>query len=582
MSLKAKTGHIFISIVSLLLISAGFLLAQPELPMEKIFLRTDRNLYIAGEEVLFKIYTIDERSQKPVHYSEILYLELLDRQHSPLIRKKFALKKGESNGTILLPIEMKSEYYYLRAYTSWMKNAGASGYAYQVLTIINPFEEIRPEMISSEHDEKFVDKQKTGFHSWPLSGLPELKILAEVEHKSFMRRQKIVLEISTSDNSGSPVEASLMLTIARKGLLNVTDRGLPFYNEPPESTTDNPYPPEWGGHIISGKLSQQYGGDLFRVDTLIYSVVGKRAIFDYCISDSLGNFSFLSKGMEGPHEIVIQNLNPSKTDYRVRLEDPFSTDFPELQLPTFRLDTNHLENINQAVITAQVNALYTEDAKESDPDPVSLSFYGHPEQELILGDYIKLPEMREVFFELIPNAQIHGNGDQISIRIKNKWTDLHFVSEPLMLVDGVVTREALQISELDPQKVERIDLVNVGYYWGIMHFPGIISVFTEEGRCPLTFPNCFLRRSYDFVSAVEKPAFPVYNTKEMIPERTSPDFRNTLYWNPDIRTDKNGKAMIEFYASDDISDYILMIRGFSGDGLSGYYTDSISVTNHTY
>jgi len=580
MKFRAKTGNILVSSVSLLLISAGFLLAQPEFPMEKIFLRTDRDSYIAGEEVLFKIYTMDASSQAPIHYSEIVYLELLDRQHSPLIRKKFALRKGESNGTILLPIEMKSEYYYLRAYTSWMKNAGASGYAYKFLSVINPFEEISPEMISSEHDEKFIDKQKPDFQMSPLSGLPEMKILAGFEHKPFGGRQKIILEINTSDNSGAPVEASLMLTIARKGLLSVTDRGSPIHKSPQETSPDIPYPPEWGGHVISGKLSQQYGEGLFRIDTLIYPVVGKRAIFDYAISDSLGNFRFLAKGMEGPHEIVIQNLNPSKTDCQIRLEDPFTSDFSELQLPAFRLDTNHLENINQAVIAAQINALYAEDVKKADPDPVSLSFYGHPEQELILGDYIKLPEMREVFFELIPNSQIHGSGDQLTIRIRNKWTNLHFVTEPLMLVDGVVTRNALQISELDPQKVERIDLVNVGYYWGILNFPGIISVFTKEGRCPLTFPNCFLRQSYEFVSAIEKPEFPVYNKKEKNLNLNRPDFRNTLYWNPDIRTDMNGKAMIEFYTSDDVSDYVLMISGFSGDGLSGSYTDSISVTDH--
>ena len=188
MDLKFKTGHIFIGSVSLLLISAGLLMAQQELPMEKIFLRTDRDLYLAGEQILFKIHTLDATSQTPVHYSEIVYLELLDRQHSPIIRKKFALRKGESNGAILLPLEMKSEYYYLRAYTGWMKNAGASGFAYQFLTVINPFEEIRPEMISPEHDEKFSEQQK--------SVLPEMKILAGLENKSFGRRQKIMLEIS--------------------------------------------------------------------------------------------------------------------------------------------------------------------------------------------------------------------------------------------------------------------------------------------------------------------------------------------------------------------------------------------------
>jgi hypothetical protein len=58
-----------------------------------------------------------------------------------------------------------------------------------------------------------------------------------------------------------------------------------------------------------------------------------------------------------------------------------------------------------------------------------------------------------------------------------------------------------------------------------------------------------------------------------------PDYRNTLYWDPDIKTDKTGRATVEFYTSDEISEYVLMIRGFSPDGLGGSYFGSISVTD---
>jgi hypothetical protein len=58
-----------------------------------------------------------------------------------------------------------------------------------------------------------------------------------------------------------------------------------------------------------------------------------------------------------------------------------------------------------------------------------------------------------------------------------------------------------------------------------------------------------------------------------------PDYRNTLYWDPDITTDETGRATVEFYTSDEISEYVLMIRGVTAEGLGGSYYGTISVTD---
>ena len=102
MNLKNKIAcPLFCSIAFLAMVN-GALVAQG-LPMEEIVLSTDRDLYIAGEQVHFKLYTLDAASGELVHYSDIVYLELLDRQHSPLVRKKFTIWGGESNGIFTLP-----------------------------------------------------------------------------------------------------------------------------------------------------------------------------------------------------------------------------------------------------------------------------------------------------------------------------------------------------------------------------------------------------------------------------------------------------------------------------------------------
>ncbi|MFA9187902.1 hypothetical protein AAGV33_13995 [Flavobacterium sp. FBOR7N2.3] len=51
---------------------------------------------------------------------------------------------------------------------------------------------------------------------------------------------------------------------------------------------------------------------------------------------------------------------------------------------------------------------------------------------------------------------------------------------------------------------------------------------------------------------------------------STPDYRNTLFWKPDIITDTNGEANIEFYCSDINSLFLGNIEGVSGEGLLGF------------
>ncbi|MGN7863187.1 TonB-dependent receptor plug domain-containing protein [Chryseobacterium sp. 22458] len=61
-------------------------------------------------------------------------------------------------------------------------------------------------------------------------------------------------------------------------------------------------------------------------------------------------------------------------------------------------------------------------------------------------------------------------------------------------------------------------------------------------------------------------AYPEYKTTNT-PYRF--DYREALYWNPVIETDKNGKAKIEFYNSDASSTFRVMTEGISGAGTVG-------------
>ena len=283
MNLKTKIAGPLLCSIAFLVMVNGALVAQ-DLPMEEIFLSTDRDLYIAGEQVHFKLYTLD--SGKPVHYSDIVYLELLDHQNSPLVRKKFVLRGGESNGALSLPLEMVSENYSLRAYTSWMKNAGADGYAYKYISVINPFEEIPPGTIDPEDNEENI-LIKLPDHDGDLpAGLSGLVILAGTDRNIYGTRQKISLEINTRDKTGNPVEASMLLSVARKGLIKPESRLGSTHPVQDSGNREVLYPPEWGGHFISGNISHSSNGHPFSGDTLLFSVAGRKAILNHRFSQA--------------------------------------------------------------------------------------------------------------------------------------------------------------------------------------------------------------------------------------------------------------------------------------------------------
>ena len=53
---------------------------------------------------------------------------------------------------------------------------------------------------------------------------------------------------------------------------------------------------------------------------------------------------------------------------------------------------------------------------------------------------------------------------------------------------------------------------------------------------------------------------------ELNRQSRTPDLRNTLYWNPSVKTNSNGKAEIEFWTSDLPGIYTINIQGIAGTG----------------
>jgi hypothetical protein len=89
-------------------------------PQEKAYVQTDRNAYVTGEPIWFKVYTT--LNEKPTILSKTVYVELISSDGKLLDKKMIKLKEGTASGVVDIKASYASGNYFLRAYTLWMLN----------------------------------------------------------------------------------------------------------------------------------------------------------------------------------------------------------------------------------------------------------------------------------------------------------------------------------------------------------------------------------------------------------------------------------------------------------------------------
>ncbi|HTH57880.1 MAG TPA: hypothetical protein VL728_17655 [Cyclobacteriaceae bacterium] len=106
---------------------------------EKLFVHTDRESYLAGEILWFKVYEVVGSQHKALPLNLVTYVELLDKNNQPVAQQKIAMKDGFGDGSIFLSTSITSGAYVFRAYTNWMKNSEPDFYFQKSISIVNAF-----------------------------------------------------------------------------------------------------------------------------------------------------------------------------------------------------------------------------------------------------------------------------------------------------------------------------------------------------------------------------------------------------------------------------------------------------------
>jgi hypothetical protein len=207
--------------------------------------------------------------------------------------------------------------------------------------------------------------------------------------------------------------------------------------------------------IVRATISSQNGSRRLSGTAGFLSVPGKHFELSAVITDSLGRAYFPLRKANYVRQMVIQAFPAADTTYHIDL----------LQL----LIAIGSDSTGKGLV--ENSRLFIHD---------TMPFYGMADRVYRLDNYTRFPTMQEVLTEFIPEVRARRQRSHYLITVLNMPYSIFFNGQPLLLVDGLPAR-ADRMMEMDPLKVERIEVVARRYYFGALKFDGIVSLRTYGG-----------------------------------------------------------------------------------------------------
>jgi hypothetical protein len=340
------------------------------------------------------------------------------------------------------------------------------------------------------------------------------------------------------------------------------------------------YVPEFDGHIISCQLkrNEATASTASIIDAWL-SIPGIQLQFYNSKVNDKGKIYFDVRDYYGQNEIIIQTDNLDSNAH-VEVLNPFSEKYSEVPVSAFSLATSTKNALSEQSIGMQV--LNTYDAGKLSrfniPNIDTTPFYGKPTNVYKLDDYVRFSTMEEVLREYVPEVAIRRFGGQLHLKVFNYDAHDFYPSDPLILLDGVKVDNNILLG-YDPLKVNKLEVVTNQYIKGEFIYLGIVNFTTYHGDMEsLKLDSKAVILDYEGLQLKRNFYSPVYKTDQQAGSRL-PDFRNLLYWEPDVQTDASGKASIEFYTSDVQGKYVAVVQGMDDAGYAGSYYLTFDVTN---
>jgi len=449
----------------------------------------------------------------------------------------------------------------------------------------------------------------------------DLQINITPDKAKYEDREEAFVQIQVTDRSGRPVKGSFSLAVTDdrtvrpsiaeyniKGSL-LLDADLKGYiespgwyfsgNEPERAEAldnllcsqgwsrfvwnrlaDQPavdiYPVETGFQI-TGKLTNQTGKP---IENALVNLTGAGNPPVSALTDKNGRFGFLGLNCPESAQFTLQSVTPQdrRTVLKFEMDKPVISQSPINIVPLTRAKkicdesliasyiekSGHQIKSKEDIRSINLSGVTTEARKIPNRESIGISSQRFGGKTLdknvsILNVLRTLPSPRQ---KGVPSVNSAGF---TNVPIIYDVDGTRMYQESFEVLYGSMQAKMFEMVEVitpeDAFTVYGREAMNGVYVFKTKKFTG------REDEVNQIISNGYIFRPGGYT--VQKEFYmPAYGKPE-IRQSTLPDLRTTVYWNPVINTDENGKAEVSFYTADDPASYSYILEGI-GDHKVGF------------
>lgn len=534
---------------------------------ERIYLTTDRPVYVAGDVLRLSAFCYDAATGGYSGFSSVAYLELHSAS-AMVATGKVALIGGRGGAELQIPSTVPTGNYVLVAYTA--QNCNEDGMDFlagaRTVSIFNTLSTERVEggvAVVSESEYKIPDAPANeGRLSVSVASGAKQGSIIPVTISNAGKDARFCVSVRHDDGISAPATASA--SAFRAGLK-------------PGTSFTNRRIPEFEGEIIYGRiagLNPAQADSLYGKSGFISAPGNKSDVYSAAIQKN-AELTFFTNNIYGDKDLVceIENIDAS-VPCHIELDSPF-IGVPVSDVPQLQLCKSFRDALERRTASSRIEQSF---AGELIPEylPVRANaLFGKECITYRLDDYTRFPTMEEVIVEFVTEMRLRRTSERkrdIQVRLNDVFQSSRFSNNAaLMMVDGIPVFDYDRILSYDPLLVETINIYPYVYYVGTRSFDGIVNFETYRGNMPgVSFePNV---RIVDFHGCTYPT---VYTGLKSVDDY--PDYRQTAYWHPLVDLPAEGEFKFDVKLPEYPGNFVISVEGFDTDGNPIVYQTSFEV-----
>lgn len=513
-----------------------FLLATIQISAQTAsLLQLNKDFYVSGEVIWFNYYLPNTFQDKTAVVKAVVSDKFGDE-----VTHFYLKSEGETfvEGYYKIPFNLSTNWYRL----SMVSTADQRE---TIATIVFPV-----------YNDLEGEKTATTNNLQERNLLPtDLTVEVQLERTRYTPRDLVQGEITIRDQNGQAVEGNVSISVQDAQLIKNQSVTL---GKSPQSLAEQ--------LTVEGTLLDENGTPMKASVLAMYSGLEERVF--YSTANTEGRFNFKPPFFYGDYPVQFIGYQYEHEEVNIVLD--------KHKMPPITTVILYSKHVKDYLALSQqrkkIFQLYNSLETKLEPESATLNIQDlKMDFTYAIEEYESFEFMKDFFGELITPLKFILQKDStytatLSDPTGRSFENTKLSGKPLFIIDGKATRDANFVAKMDMDYIEEVQLMyevkKLREKFSAIGRSGVVKIKTNLKN--VSIPKSDMEDVFTLKGLQPKAKFPTFE-----PNAPQPIFLPQLYWQPNIKTDENGKATFSFYQSDDISTFKITVMSQGKNGQFG-------------